>query len=121
MVKAHELRSKSRQDLLKDLDDLRNELSSLRVAQVTQGTPAKLAKIGEVRKSIARVLTVYNQARKASLRQEFKKAKYLPLDLRPKLTRALRRRLTPSQAAKTTLRQRKRNAYFPQRKFAVKA
>jgi len=44
-VKAHELRSKSRQDLLKDLDDLRNELASLRVAQVTQGTPAKLAKM----------------------------------------------------------------------------
>lgn len=44
-VKAHELRSKSRQDLLKQLDDLRNELATLRVAQVTQGTPAKLAKM----------------------------------------------------------------------------
>ena len=52
---------------------------------------------GEVRKSIARVLTVYNQTRKASLRAEFKNSKYLPLDLRPKLTRALRRRLTPTQ------------------------
>lgn len=37
------------------------------------------------------------------------------------MTRALRNRLAPTQEANMTLRQRKRNAHFPQRKFAVKA
>lgn len=39
----------------------------LRVAKVTGGAPAKLAKIKVVRKSIARVLTVYNQTQKAKV------------------------------------------------------
>lgn len=50
-----------------------------------------------VRKSIAQVLTVINQTQKANLREAFSKKKYLPLDLRTKKTRAIRRRLTPTQ------------------------
>jgi large subunit ribosomal protein L35e len=68
----------------------------LRVAKVTGGAASKLAKIGFVRKSIARVLTVYNQTQKDRLRQH-KFGKYLPTDLREKKTRAIRRRLTPEQ------------------------
>lgn len=40
----------------------------LRVAKVTGGAPSKLAKIKTVRKSIARVLTVYNQTQKQKVR-----------------------------------------------------
>lgn len=40
----------------------------LRVSKVTGGAPSKLAKIKVVRKSIARVLTVYNQTQKAKVR-----------------------------------------------------
>ena len=47
-----------------------------------------------MRKSIARVLTVTNQKARQNLREYYKKKKYLPLDLRPKKTRAIRRRLT---------------------------
>jgi hypothetical protein len=47
-----------------------------------------------VRKSIARVLTVMNQKARQNLREYYKTKKYLPLDLRPKKTRAIRRRLT---------------------------
>lgn len=46
------------------------------------------------RKSIARVLTVMNQKQRTNLRELYKGKKYLPLDLRPKQTRAIRRRLT---------------------------
>ncbi len=42
----------------------------LRVAQTNQGAPAKLAKIGVVRKNIARVLTVFNQLSKAKVRNK---------------------------------------------------
>lgn len=48
-----------------------------------------------VRKSIARVLTVINQKQRQNLREYYKGKKYLPLDLRYKKTRAIRRRLTP--------------------------
>lgn len=47
-----------------------------------------------VRKSIARVLTVTNQKARQNLREYYKNKKFLPLDLRPKKTRAIRRRLT---------------------------
>lgn len=75
---------------------------------------------GDVRKSIARVLTVINANQRAQLRLFYKNKKYTPLDLRPKLTRDLRRRLTKYEATRTTEKQRKRQIHFPQRKYAVK-
>jgi hypothetical protein len=50
-----------------------------------------------VRTSITRVLTVISQKQKSALREAYKKKKLLPLDLRPKKTRAIRRRLTKHQ------------------------
>lgn len=50
-----------------------------------------------VRLSIAQVLTVISQKQKAALREAYKNKKYMPLDLRPKKTRAIRRRLTRHQ------------------------
>jgi large subunit ribosomal protein L35e len=44
-VKAHELRSKSKDDLLKQLDQLKNELAQLRVAKVSGGPASKLSKM----------------------------------------------------------------------------
>ena len=76
-----------------------------------------------------------------SLREHYKNKKYLPLDLRAKKTRALRRKLTKvrveffvyqyrsdkefgteqNEERKVTLRQKKRQQAFPARKFALKA
>lgn len=50
-----------------------------------------------VRKSIAQVLTVISQKQKLALREAYKSKKFLPLNLRPKKTRAIRRRLTKHQ------------------------
>jgi len=44
-----------------------------------------------------------------------------PLDIRGKKTRALRRKLTPEQATKLTVRGKKKATHFPARKYAVKA
>jgi large subunit ribosomal protein L35e len=63
-IKVYELRTKNKTELLKQLEELKNELAQLRVAKVTGGAASKLAKIKVVRKSIARVLTVYNQTQK---------------------------------------------------------
>uniref|UniRef100_A0A2P2L612 Uncharacterized protein MANES_07G108900 n=1 Tax=Rhizophora mucronata TaxID=61149 RepID=A0A2P2L612_RHIMU len=73
-----------------------------------------------VRLSIARVLTVISQAQKAALRKVYKNKKFLPLDLRPKKTRAIRRRLTKHQQSLKTEREKKREMYFPMRKYAIK-
>lgn len=44
-LKAHELKTKSKDDLMKQLDELKTELSQLRVHKVTGGTAAKLSKM----------------------------------------------------------------------------
>jgi len=121
-LKAYELRSSGKEELLKQLEELKNELSQLRVAKVSgQGGPAKLAKIKVIRKSIARVLTVYNQNERDSLRRVYRSRVLKPLDLRVKKTKAIRQRLTPNQQQRKSLRQQKKEAYFPIRKYALKA
>ncbi|KAK8601541.1 hypothetical protein V6N13_058765 [Hibiscus sabdariffa] len=120
-IKVHELRNKSKTELLSQLKDLKAELSLLRVAKVTGGAPNKLSKIKVVRLSIAQVLTVISQKQKAALRDAYKKKKkFLPLDLRPKKTRGIRRRLTKHQQSLKTEREKKRDMYFPMRKYAIK-
>ncbi|MCL7039082.1 hypothetical protein MKW94_008744 [Papaver nudicaule] len=96
-IKVHELRTKNKTELLGQLKDLKAELDLLRVAKVTGGTPNKLSKIKVVRLSIAQVLTVISHKQKSALRDAYKNKKFLPLDLRPKKTRAIKRRLTKYQ------------------------
>jgi large subunit ribosomal protein L35e len=74
----------------------------------------------DVRKAIARVLTVINANQRAQLRLFYKNKKYLPLDLRSKQTRAMRRRLTKHEATLVTEKQKKKQTHFPQRNYAVK-
>lgn len=74
-----------------------------------------------VRKSIARVLTVMNQNRKENLRKLYKNKKFVPKDLRPKKTRAMRRALTKRQKNLKTAKEQKKLRIWPMRKFAVKA
>ncbi|XP_014681346.1 PREDICTED: 60S ribosomal protein L35 [Priapulus caudatus] len=120
-VKAHELRGKKKEELLKQLEELKTELSALRVAKVTGGAASKLSKIRVVRKSIARCLTVINQTQKENLRKFYKSKKYKPLDLRPKKTRAIRRALTKHELSLKTKKQQRKQRLYPLRRFAVKA
>merc|ERR1711976_477879 len=119
-VKAKELRGKKSDELLKQLDELKVELSQLRVAKVTGGAASKLAEIHIVRKSIARVLTVIHQTQKENLRKFYKNKKYRPKDLRKRQTRAIRRHLTKHEAGAKTKKQQRKERIYPMRKFAVK-
>jgi large subunit ribosomal protein L35e len=121
MVKAYEIRGQSKEELLKQLKDAKKELSELHVAKVTDGAASKIAKIKSVRKSIARILTVYNQQQKEGLRKACAGAKYVPKQLRSKKTRAMRRALTKAERTKKTHKQKRMAAAFPKVKFAVKA
>jgi len=133
-VKAYELRNKSKVEVNKQLEDLKQELAGLKVQKIAGGAASKLTKLREVRKSIARVNTVLSQKQRDTLRKAIKQRqkdqppilaykckKYKPLDLRPKKTRAIRRRLTKYEANKKTKRAHEKAIHFPQRKYAVKA
>ena len=120
-VKTRDLRGKKKEELLKQLDELKQELANLRVAKVTGGTASKLSKIRLFRKNIARVLTVYHQTQKDNLRKLYRGKKYVPRDLRPKQTRAIRKALTPHEKTIKTRKELKQKKTWPQRVFAVKA
>ncbi|KAL8434552.1 hypothetical protein Efla_000068 [Eimeria flavescens] len=120
-ITAHELRQKAPKDLQKQLEDLKKELSQLRVAKVAGSASSKLAKITQVRKGIARLLTVYNQKRREEAKKFFTGNKYKPKDLRVKKTRAIRQRLTLSQRKKMTVRRTKKVQNVPRRKYALMA
>jgi large subunit ribosomal protein L35e len=74
----------------------------------------------DVRKSIAKVNTVITANQRQQLRLFYKNKKYTPLDLRPKQTRALRRKLTKHESSLVTEKQKKKQTHFPQRAYAVK-
>lgn len=112
-VKAKELRGKKKEDLEKQLDELKNELGTLRVAKVTGGAASKLSKIRVVRKSIARVLTVMHQTQKENLRKYYKSKRLKPTDLRKKKTRAMRRALTPYEKSIKSRKQQRKERLYP--------
>ncbi|XP_034231667.1 60S ribosomal protein L35 isoform X2 [Thrips palmi] len=120
-IKCSELRTKDKKELTKQLEELKYELSNLRVAKVTGGAASKLSKIRVVRKAIARVYIVMHQKQKENLRKFYKDKKFKPLDLRPKKTRAIRRRLTKHESRIKTRKELRKMSAFPPRVFAVKA
>merc|ERR1712110_1064810 len=120
-IRCSELRTKKKEDLTKQLDDLKTELAQLRVAKVTGGAASKLSKIRVIRKSIARVHIVMNQKQKDNLRKFYSDKKYKPLDLRPKKTRAIRKNLSAHEKSLKTAKEMHKLRSFPMRKFAVKA
>ena len=143
-VSAKQYREKNSADLLNELKKLREELQKIRFTRSSGTAVTKLSKIKDLRKQIARILTIIRENKKAEVvknlrvkvtkkekedkegkEEEIKttiknlKMKHIPLDLRPKLTRAMRRRMTKFERKLVTLRQLKRKLNFPMRKFAV--
>ena len=137
---AKEYRKKNKDELLNDLKKLREDLQKIRFTKGSGTAVAKLSKIKDLRKQIARVLTIIRENKKEEVvkglrekvtkevkdgKEEVKttiknlKMKHIPLDLRPKLTRAMRRRMTKFERKLVTLKQLKRKLNFPMRKFAV--
>merc|ERR1712014_173440 len=92
-LRVSSLRNESKDALTAKLAELRQELAPLKVAKVTAQSASKLGKINVVRKDIAKVLTVINQTRKAELQKLYRGKSVKPVDLKPRKTRALRKRL----------------------------
>ncbi|KAI8608898.1 60S ribosomal protein L35, partial [Chytriomyces sp. MP71] len=119
-VRAYELRTKNKAELAKDLEDLKTELASLRVKQHSSSSGNQQQQ-QQRQSAIARVNTVISQVQREQLRLFYKGAKFVPLDLRVKKTRAIRRRLTNFEKAQKTVKAQKKARHFPQRKYAIKA
>jgi len=62
-----------------------------------------------------------NQAKKDQLRLFYKDKDLIPLDLRVKKTRAIRRALTKKEKGIKTIKQMKKDKHFPKRRYAIKA
>ena len=140
---AADYRKKSIEELRADLNKIRGELQNIRFTKSSGTAVAKLSKIKIYRKQIARILTIIREnnkneaikkigtkttsVEKGETKEEIStkiknlKMKHIPLDLRPKRTRAIRRRMTKFERKLVTLRQLKRKLNFPIRKFAVPA
>ena len=140
-ISAAEYRKKKNNELISDLKKLREELQKIRFNKQSGTAVSKLSKIKSLRKQIARVLTIIRENTKNEVisklltkeKKEVKddkeetitttiknlKMKHIPLDLRPKKTRAMRRKLTKFENKLVTLKQLKRKLNFPKRKFAV--
>ena len=131
------LRNKTIEELRNGVEELKKELSTLRINKITSGVASKLSKLKVVRKAIARHLTVINQKKRQELKDAMSSRagikKYnkdnntnfsvnrIPKELRPRKTRALRRKLTKHQASKVLPKIKKRINAFPQRSFALRA
>ena len=137
----NDYRKKNNTELLADLKKLREDLQNIRFTKVSGTAVAKLSKIKTLRRQIARVLTIIRENKKQDVIKKLTtkvtkekkdgkeeevtstiknlKMKHIPLDLRPKLTRAMRRRMTKFERKLVTLKQLKRKLNFPMRKFAV--
>jgi len=116
-LKLKDIKELSQDELKNQLFDLKENLLKLRGK--AQG--ARPGEIKRTRKTIARVLTVINLNARAEVANSIQNKKNLPKDMRPKLTRALRRQLSPSEAQAKTLKASKKAAAFPKRKYALKA
>ena len=119
-IAAGELRNLTQEELVTKLRESKEELFNLRFQGAT-GQLENHGRLRAVRKDIARTLTVMNQEAKNSIRKHYaSKGDKMPLDLRSKKTRAMRRRLTPAQAAKKTVKAAKKAANFPKRVYAIR-
>ena len=95
------LRNKSQEELLKKLRGIERELYELRAVKATAPNPAKTAKIRKVKKKNAGLLLVLAEKQKEAVRQKFANTpNKLPKDLRPKLTKKMRQKLSAEQLAK---------------------
>ena len=126
-LRMRDLLSKKKKDLDAQVQELKVELNSLKVAKVTGGTASKVGKIRLFRKNVARVLTALSHKARDKMRAEIKTQcggnglKRVPKQLRVKKTRAIRRQLTPAQLAKTTVKAAKKARNFPLRQYVVEA
>ena len=117
-LKGHELRQKSRNDLLEELASLEKKMFELK-GQKSAGS--KLNEIKQARRDIARVKTILMEQQRAALNKKYENKKYVPVDLRKHTEKSIRSKLAAKYANKMTAAEIRRNKFLHPVKFALKA
>ncbi len=115
-VSAEELRSKSIEELKSELSNL--EKTYLTMRQQQHSKDAEREDIREAKKNVARCKTVMREKKLRALVDQYKGEKVLPKFLRPKLTKALRMKLTFSQENRKTRSQSIHAKKYPRKIFS---
>merc|ERR1712242_213763 len=106
-LRVSNLREESKDNLTAKLAELRQELATLKVAKVTAQSASKLGKINDVRK--------------AELQKFYRGKNVRPVDLKPRKTRALRKRLNKHEEGLKSLKTIRREQKTAIKNFALKA
>lgn len=114
-ISAEELRSKSMEQLEKELPALESAHMSLR--QQRHSRSAEREDVRVAKKNVARCKAVMREKKLAAIVEKYKGQKDLPRMLRPRLTKALRMRLTKAQMNRKTRSQRIHSMKYPQKVF----
>ena len=117
-LKGHELRQKSRNDLLEELASLEKKMFELK-GQKAAGS--KLNEIKQARRDIARVKTILMEQQRAALNKKYEGKKHVPVDLRKHTEKSIRGKLCAKYANKMTSAEIRRNKFLHPVKFALKA
>lgn len=113
---AESYRALTIEDLLVKIKDLKTELLTLR-QQKNLGT-LKGNEIKHARKNVARAMTVLTEKRTDEAIEKYKDAKILPKDMRQRLTRSMRLKLTKKQENKKVWKVRVREMKYPKVYFS---
>jgi ribosomal protein L29 len=119
--KPHELRNKSRQELLETLATLEKKLFETRSQLASSSGRAKLSELQTVRRDVARVKTILMEQQRKALQDRFKDQRFVPIDIRPNVVKSQRKKLPAKFANKLTVRARRRAKFLKPVKFALKA
>ena len=117
-VAAEELRGKSYEQLEKELMTLEGLYMNLR--QQAHSKTAEREDVREAKKNVARCKTVMREFKLKAIVAEYKGKKDLPKELMPRLTKALRMKLTPAQLNRKTRSQKLSSLKYPLKIFSYK-
>lgn len=117
-VSAEELRTKSYEQLEKELMTLESAYMNLR--QQAHSKTAEREDVREAKKNVARCKTVMREIKLRAIVDQYKGQKDLPKELMPRLTKSLRMKLTPSQLNRKTRSQKLAATKYPLKIFSYK-
>jgi len=110
-VSAEELRQLTEEQLLEKITLLESEYQKIRQQKHSHG--AEPEEIRTARKNITRGKTVLQEKKLTRLVEEYKGKKFIPKELRPRLSKRLRMALTERQLKMKSRRQQIRSIKYP--------
>lgn len=115
-VESSELRKMSVEQLTQELEMFKREHQKMLQQKHSQSIEPEEVKMA--RKNITRCTQAIREKQLIALAEEYKGKKFIPKELRPRTSKALRNKLTSKQTNQKVRRARIRAAKYPQKIFA---